>query len=60
MSCNKQWLLFREKVLQVKNPSKKIPIEGIVILTKVMMTFSASTASCERGFSAMNNEKTSL
>ena len=68
----KQWPLFHEKVLQVKNPSKNdleifidivskpSDIEGMVILTKIMMTFSASTASCERGFSAMNNEKTSL
>ena len=64
--------MFREKVLQVKNSSKNdleiftdiaskpSDIEGMVILTKIMMTFSASTASCKRGFSTMNNEKTSL
>ena len=56
----KQWPLLRKKVLQVKNPSKNdleiftnivskpSDIEGMVILTKIMMTFSASTASCER------------
>ena len=66
----KQRPLFREK--EVKNPSKNdletftdtvskpSDIEGMVILTKIMINFSTSTASCERGFSAINNEITSL
>ena len=67
----KQWPLFREKVLQVKNPSKNdleiftdivskpSNIDGMVILTEIMMTFSASTASRERFF-CDEQRKTSL
>ena len=65
----KEWPLFRQKVLQRKDPSKKdleifidiladvTDIEGMALLLKIMMTISASTAACERGFSSMNNEK---
>ena len=68
----KEWPLFRQKVLQRKDPSKKdleifidiladvTDIEGMALLLKIMMTISASTAACERGFSSMNNEKTDL
>ena len=34
--------------------------EGMAVLFKIMMTISASTAACERGFLCMNDEKTSL
>ena len=68
----KEWPLFRQKVVQRKDPSKKdleifidiladvTDIEGMALLLKIMMTISASTAACERGFSSMNNEKTDL
>ena len=69
----KQWPLFRSKIMQLKDPSKKDlhifidilsgntdDIEGMIILLKIMMTISSSTAECERGFSCMNDEKTSL
>ena len=32
----------------------------MALLLKIMMTISASTAACERGFSSMNNEKNDL
>ena len=44
----------------LKTPSLKEEIMNILVLLELMMTISVSTASCERGFSHMNNEKTSL
>ena len=35
-------------------------IQIILVLIQLIATISPSTASCERGFSAMNREKTSL
>ena len=33
---------------------------GMHVLLQIMMTFSASTAACERGFSCMNKQKITL
>ena len=33
---------------------------GMHVLLQIMMTFSASNAACERGFSCMNKQKTTL
>ena len=32
-------------------------MKGMLLLLEIMMTFSASTAACKRGFSAMNYQK---
>ena len=32
----------------------------MLVLLEIMMTISSSTAACERGFSCMNNQKTTL
>ena len=68
----KQWTLFCQKVIQLKHPTKSHleiyvdilasadGIKGMSLLLKKMKTISASTASCERKFSSMNNEKTYL
>ena len=43
----------------IKTPTLKLEMGNILILVEIMMVISVSTASCERGFSHMNNEKTS-
>ena len=44
----------------LKTPSLTDEMENILVLVEIMMSISVSIASCERGFSQMNNEKTSL
>ena len=44
----------------IKTPTLKLEMGNILILVEIMMVISVSTASCERNFSHMNNEKTSL
>ena len=68
----KQWPLLCQKVIQLKHPIKSDleihvdilastgRIEGLSLLLKIMMTISASTTSCERGFLSMNIENTCL
>ena len=68
----KQWPFFREKLNQLKDPSKSDleiyvdilgktdGIKGMPLLLKVMMIINASTTSCEKRFSSMNYKKTCL
>ena len=68
----KQWPLFREKVSVFDKHEKIVSvysdllkgndadIKEMLLLTSIMMTISTSTAACERGFSCMNREKTTL
>ena len=69
--ASKHWPLFREKVLKLRHSSlldifsditcrNSEDIRGMIVLLQIMMTISPSTAACERGFSCMNREKTTL
>lgn len=67
----RQWIPFRNKISKFRN-DKLIDVfsdillendddfSGVNLLLQIMMTFSASTAACERGFSCMNKQKTTL
>ena len=44
----------------LKSQSAREEMPNILVLVEIMMSISVSTASCERGFSQMNNEKSSL
>lgn len=69
--CRRQWIPFRNQVSKFRK-DKIIDVysnmllendkdfEGINVLLDIMMTISSSTAACERGFSCMNRQKTSL
>ena len=65
------WIPFRTKVIKFRNDQiidvyvdmlreRDHELKGMLVLTEIMMTVSASTASCERGFSCMNKQKTNL
>lgn len=67
----RQWVPFRNKVSPFRK-EKLIDVyadmlnenddelRGMLVLLEIMMTISSSTAACERGFSCMNNQKTTL
>lgn len=70
-SALRQWPLFRERVLKRKSEGlyatyvsllaeHHADIKSVNILLQIMLTISCSTAVVERGFSAMNSQKTSL
>ena len=69
----KNWPSFRETIRQLKTPLRKDievftdillqneeEFKALLPILEIMLTISVSTASCERGFSAMNRQKTSL
>ena len=67
----RHWPLFRscvnkrrhEKMIDIYTDTLKEndeDMKGMLLLLEIMMTFSASRAACERGFSAMNRQKTKL
>ena len=67
----RQWIPFQNKISKFRN-DKLVDVfsdmllesdddfNGMHVLLQIMMTFSASTAACERGFSCMNKQKTTL
>ena len=67
----RQWIAFQNKISKFRN-DKLIDVfsdmllesdddfNGMHVLLQIMMTFSASTAACERGFSCMSKQKTTL
>ena len=67
----RQWVLFRNKVSPFRKEKlidvyadllneNDSDLKGMLVLLEIMMTISSSTAACERGFSCMNNQKTTL
>ena len=69
--CIRQWPMFRHRVARLRLnkifdvytdllKEKDEDMKGMLILLELMLTFSASTAACERGFSSMNMSKTKL
>ena len=69
----RNWPSLRETIRQLKTPLRKDievftdillqneeEFKALLPILEIMLTISVSTASCERGFSAMNRQKTSL
>ena len=67
----RHWPLFRTRVSKCRNQAlydvysdllkeNDDDIKGMLLMLELMMTFSGSTAACERGFSSMNWQKTNL
>ena len=65
------WPIFRKRVLKCRHEiiydvytdmmkEADPDVKGMLLLLEIMMTFSASTAACERGFSSMNRQKSKL
>ena len=65
--CKRQWPVFRNRVSKIRTnklcdvyvdllKERDPDIKHILIMLEIMCTFSASTAQCERGSSAMNSE----
>ena len=64
------WPVFRHRVNKCRNDKLYVytdllkeddpDVSGMFPLLQIMMTISGSTAACERGFSSMNRQKTSL
>ena len=67
----RHWPIFRNRVTKLRHETSydvyrdlmkenDTDMKGMLLLLEIMMTYSASTSACERRFSSMNRQKTSL